>query len=75
MCNQKIRLYGVNDIKRFVDDMMTLPGEVNIKSGKVEVSAKSIMSLFALDLRKELDVIYLGRDEVTFSRLISEYIR
>ncbi len=58
-----VSLASIEDVKRFVDAATRCPCEVDVRSGRYLVSAKSIMGLFSLDLAKPVEVEVLGTEE------------
>lgn len=69
-----IRLGDLNDIKEFVSDVETIDGCVNIRVGKIEISAKSIMNIFTLNLTQDINVVYHGEDVDKFRETIYKYM-
>ena len=54
MEKMKIHLKDVMAVKELVDLVSLLPGHADLVDGDAVVDAKSIMSIFALDLSREL---------------------
>lgn len=51
-----VSLSSVDDIKIFCDAASHCPHEVDVRSGRYLINAKSIMGLFSLDLAKPVQV-------------------
>ena len=60
-----VSLSSIDDVKAFVDAANHCPCEVDVRSGRYLVNAKSIMGLFSLDLAKPVEVEVLGTDAET----------
>lgn len=56
MLNYKISLPAINDVKEFVNILMTYDFDVDLVSGRYAVDAKSIMGIFSLDLSKPIEL-------------------
>ena len=56
MASVTIRLNSIGEVKEFNRIAATLPGDVDLHSGRYCVDAKSIMGIFALNLARELTV-------------------
>ena len=56
----KVLLDKVTDIKEFVNLASRCKGDITVGSGRFIADAKSIMSLFCLDLSKPLKVEFYG---------------
>lgn len=50
----KIRLVSIDDVKCFAEAANKLPCDVEVSSGRYIVNGKSILSLFGLDLSKDV---------------------
>ena len=57
MASVTIRLNSIGEVKEFNRIAATVPGDVDLHSGRYCVDAKSIMGIFALDLARELGVL------------------
>ena len=67
MASVTIRLNSIGEVKEFNRIAATVPGDVDLHSGRYCVDAKSIMGIFSLDLSKPIDLnIHAedGADEV-----------
>ena len=52
----KVSLNSIEKVKQFVDDIAKFEAEFDLLSGRYVVNAKSIMSIFSLDLSQPLDL-------------------
>ena len=73
MCSIEVRLRNLNDIKNFVKDAESFEEDVNVRVGKFELSAKSIMNIFTLDLKRVIEVIYDGKNVSRFYSTMNNY--
>ena len=55
MASVTIRLNSIGEVKEFNRIAATVPGDVDLHSGRYCVDAKSIMGIFSLDLSKPTD--------------------
>ncbi|GHV46920.1 hypothetical protein FACS189499_03310 [Clostridia bacterium] len=73
-----VSLKSINDVKKFCEVVSTLAYEVELKSGKYIVDAKSIIGVFSLDLSQPLVcVVNLppSPDEITdFLEVLKDFI-
>ena len=53
MASVTIRLNSIGEVKEFNRIAATVPGDVDLHSGRYCVDAKSIMGIFALNLARE----------------------
>lgn len=56
MTSCKIRLNGIESVKRFENALRNEDGEYELVSGRYVIDAKSIMGIFSLDLTKPLEL-------------------
>ena len=56
MASVTIRLNSIGEVKEFNRIAATVPGDVDLHSGRYCVDAKSIMGIFSLDLSKPIDL-------------------
>ncbi len=54
MTTFKISLQAINDVKEFVNIVMSFDFDIDLVSGRYAVDAKSIMGIFSLDLSKPI---------------------
>ena len=57
MKEMKIMLTNIQDIRKFVNDVVLLDYEVDLVQGRYVIDAKSIMGIFALDLLSPITVV------------------
>lgn len=72
-----IKLYGVDEVKRFVNTISQYGCEFDLTSGRYVIDAKSMMGIFSLDLKKPLALVIHCDDEAAISEIIkslSEFI-
>ena len=75
MASVTIRLNSIGEVKEFNRIAATVPGDVDLHSGRYCVDAKSIMGIFSLDLSKPIDLnihAEAGIDEIL--ETLSPYI-
>ena len=58
-----IRLSAIEEVRNFVNIVSRFDGEVDLKSGRYVVDAKSIMGIFSLDLSKPLELRIISDEE------------
>lgn len=51
-----IRLSTLEDVRRFVNTVTAFEGDIDLKSGRYTVDAKSIMGIFSLDLLNPVEM-------------------
>ena len=76
MTSFSVVLTSVETVKTFVDAATLLTCDVDIKSGRYLINAKSIMGLFSLDLSAPLTVEVHG-DEAqgeSFRQAVSQFV-
>lgn len=56
MLTYDIKLNTIDDVRRFNTECMKLPYSVDLRSGRYLVDAKSIMSIFGLDLSHSIEI-------------------
>jgi phosphotransferase system HPr-like phosphotransfer protein len=57
MNTMQIKLDTIDKVKRFVNIVAAMDGEVDLKSGRYVVDAKSIMGILSLDLDKPVTLV------------------
>ena len=62
MTSCKIRLNGIESVKKFVNALKNEDGEFELVSGRYVVNAKSIMGIFSMDLTRPLELRSKGAD-------------
>ena len=56
MINLKIKLNSISDVQNFVTAVSRFTGDIDLKSDRYVVNAKSIMGIFSLDLMQPVDM-------------------
>ena len=56
MTQLKIKLTSISDVQTFVNAVSRFSGDIDLRSGRYVVDAKSIMGIFSLDLSKPLEL-------------------
>lgn len=64
MTTTTVRLSQIDDVKNFVNTIMHFEFDIDLKSGRYAVDAKSIMGIFSLDLSKPIDLNIHAEDNV-----------
>ena len=64
MASVTIRLNSIGEVKEFNRIAATVPGDVDLHSGRYCVDAKSIMGIFSLDLSKPIDLAIHTEDNL-----------
>lgn len=59
-------------IKAFVNIINKYPFEMDLRSGRYLVDAKSILGIFSLDLSKPIDLEILSDDTTEINKLLDE---
>ena len=72
--NVKIRLVTIADLYNFVAIAGKYDFDIELKSGRSTVDGKSIMGMFCLDLREELDLTAQTDSSDGFFTEIESYI-
>jgi len=68
--NVKIRLVTIADLYNFVAIAGKYDFDIELKSGRYTVDGKSIMGMFCLDLREELDLTaHTGNSDPFFTEI------
>ncbi len=57
MQKTKIVLNGIQDVRKFVNEVTLLDYEVDLEQGRYIVDAKSIMGIFALDTLSPITLV------------------
>ena len=72
-----VSLASVDEVKQFVDAASRCPCEIDVRSGRYLVNAKSIMGLFSLDLSQPVQVEVLGTQEqaAAFQKDVGRFAR
>ena len=65
MTTTTVRLSQIDDVKNFVNTIMRFDFDIDLKSGRYAVDAKSIMGIFSLDLSKPIDLNIHAEDNLS----------
>ena len=74
MASVTIRLNSIGEVKEFNRIAATVPGDVDLHSGRYCVDAKSIMGIFSLNLDLPLELIADTDDEKLVDEKFAKYI-
>ena len=74
MTTTTVRLSQIDDVKNFVNTIMRFDFDIDLKSGRYAVDAKSIMGIFSLDLSKPIELIAHTEDAEKLFEAIDSYI-
>ena len=74
MASVTIRLNSIGEVKEFNRIAATVPGDVDLHSGRYCVDAKSIMGIFSLDLSKPLILNADTEDEQKIKETFADFI-
>lgn len=74
MQKTKIVLKGINDVRKFVNEVTLLDYEVDLEQGRYIVDAKSIMGIFALDTLSPITLVAHTNNADEFFDNIKEFI-
>ena len=58
-----IKLSTIEDVRNFVNTLAKYTIDLDLKSGRYTVDARSLMGIFSLDLLKPIDFIIQSDDE------------
>ena len=74
MTTTTVRLSQIDDVKNFVNIIMRFDFDIDLKSGRYAVDAKSIMGIFSLDLSKPIELIAHTEDAEKLFEAIAPFI-
>ena len=69
-----VKLSTIEEVKQFVTAATMFDGEIDLKSGRYVVDAKSIMGIFSLDLMKPIEVTVHSDDCDDFLKAVEKFI-
>ena len=75
MASVTIRLNSIGEVKEFNRIAATVPGDVDLHSGRYCVDAKSIMGIFSLDMEKPLELCANTNDEALIDEKFKAFIQ
>ncbi len=56
MKTMNIKISTIEDVRKFVNIVSTFEGDIDLKSGRYVVDAKSIMGIFSIDLLSPIEM-------------------
>ena len=74
MYETKIQFSAINDVKEFVNTVMSFNYDIDLVSGRYAIDAKSIMGIFSLDLSKPIKLQAHTDDPEALIKAIDKYI-
>lgn len=69
-----IRLATIEDIRNFVSAVLSFDFEIDLRSGRYLIDAKSIMGIFSLDLMNPIELIAHTEDTETLMAKIAPFV-
>ncbi|MBP3580142.1 MAG: HPr family phosphocarrier protein [Clostridia bacterium] len=69
-----VKLSTFDDVKQFVSIATMFDGDVDLKSGRYLVDAKSIMGIFSLDLMKPIEVTVYSDNCDDFVKSVEKFV-
>ena len=69
----QIKLNSIQDVKDFVNAANKSAKEIDMKSERYSVDAKSLLGMFSLDLSCPVDVIVSGEPDMEFTEAIQRF--
>ena len=72
MQTTQIKLSTIEDVRNFVSTLAKYNIDLDLKSGRYTVDARSLMGIFSLDLLKAIDFIIHSDDEKTISSILND---
>jgi phosphotransferase system HPr-like phosphotransfer protein len=70
----EVKLSTIGEVKQFVTAATMFDGDIDLKSGRYVVDAKSIMGIFSLDLMSPIEVTVHSDDCDDFVKAVEMYI-
>lgn len=74
MIQSKVKFMAVKDIERFTEIANKYPFKIELKMDKYVLDAKSLMSLFCLELSKPIDMNLDTDDDAGFLQEVEDYL-
>lgn len=74
MTTVKIKLSTIEEVRKFVNIVCSYDGDIDLKSGRYVVDAKSIMGIFSLDLFNPIDMEIHSDDCEKILSMLDEFI-
>lgn len=73
MKEMKIKLFTIQEIREFVNQVILLDYEVDLVQGRYIIDAKSIMGIFSLDLLSPITVVAHSEKAAEFFDAIQQF--
>lgn len=70
----QIKLSSIQDVKDFVNAANKSANDIDVKSGRYSVDAKSLLGMFSLDLSCPVDVVISGEPDPNFEDSIQKFL-
>lgn len=67
-----IKLNTLEDVRKFVNIVTAFEGDIDLKSGRYTVDAKSIMGIFSLDLLNPIELKAHTDNETVLASLLDQ---
>lgn len=74
MIQLKIKLTSISDVQNFVNAVSRYNGDIDLRSGRYVVDAKSIMGIFSLDLMQPVEMTVQGEGSDQLMKDIDRFI-
>lgn len=74
MTEFNVKLTTIEDVKSFVNTVMSFEYDIDLVSGRYAIDAKSIMGIFSIDLEKDLKLIAHTDDASELKEAVSKFI-
>ncbi len=74
MITIKVKLDSIKSVQQFVNAVSKFSGEIDLKSGRYIVDAKSIMGIFSLDLMQPVEMTVHADSADELLESIKEFI-
>lgn len=69
-----IKLSTIEEVRAFVNAVCAFDGDVDLKSGRYVVDAKSIMGIFSLDLMSPIEMTVHSDDCASLEESVKKFI-
>ena len=69
----KINLSTIDKVKKFTEAALTLPCDIEIRSGKYIIDGKSIMGIFSLNLDHDIDLVINSDDDAVIAKALDKF--
>ncbi len=74
MTEFNVKLTTIEDVKNFVNTVMSFEYDIDLISGRYAIDAKSIMGIFSIDLEKNLKLIAHTDDAAELKEAVNKFI-